>query len=562
MTPHTALRLLLVAILIGIIMRFSGIESKSLWGDEIVSLVFSTGHSLPRRIEAQGVSIHNAEYYRAFLSLAPNYFSQRLISILSVETQPPLYFYLLNLWVHLFGTSEAALRSISALAGVGSIPFLYALGRRLFSAQVGIYSALILSIAPFQIAFSQYNRPYALLTFFSIVSTYVAIRLCQEEGSWKWLLIYSITAILGFYTQYLFVWNLLFHCILVTFYKRNDRRFLLRWMLTQIGVAGAFLLWVPVLLSQIRYWTDKSNHLLVAYWFSEALKWPKVVLCLCRDLLSLLSVGRIQGICPLFRAVERCWVDNILTGIFYIVPIMVLGLCAWHLIKYFRMGFSKERRIPHPWGSCFLWGLCIFGGPLLVDLHGNSSMITNPRYFISASGPCYIAVAMTFCGIANGRLHAWVVSGFFLFLLVSGVLYLQGFSGHLIYEQGSREVARHIDQHTSENDLVLALNPGMDPLDLTYYLESNPDFSRINIPERWQSATDIPTQLENVTTGRKRVWYIDEKIRGALNRGPEMRGHNLTMAWLQTRYGEKRAREFKNINLFLFSRINKDRDHV
>lgn len=105
-----------------------------------------------------------------------------------------------------------------------------------------------------------------------------------------------------------------------------------------------------------------------------------------------------------------------------------------------------------------------------------------------------------------------MLSGFLLFLLAGSGLCLQGLSGTLVYERG-REVARHLDQSATANDLVLVLNPGMDPMDLAYYLRSNPDFARVNIPERWPSTLDIPTQLQKLTSGRKRLWYLDERVK-------------------------------------------------
>lgn len=37
------------------------------------------------------------------------------------------------------------------------------------------------------------------------------------------------------------------------------------------------------------------------------------------------------------------------------------------------------------------------------------------------------------------------------------------------------------------------------------------------------------------------------------DRGPEIRGHSATLAWLQTHYKEIEVREFKNLDLFFFS---------
>ena len=85
------------------------------------------------------------------------------------EIHPPLFYTLLKGWAALFGESEAALRSMSAVAGTATIPLVYLLGR--FAAPrgqghaVGLGAAALFALAPVQIAYSQDARPYAILVF-------------------------------------------------------------------------------------------------------------------------------------------------------------------------------------------------------------------------------------------------------------------------------------------------------------------------------------------------------------------------------------------------------------
>src|SRR5271165_5549902 len=69
----------------GIALRWSGLGRKSLWLDE---------------------------GYTAWVVSNP---WQQIVRIISVDTAPPLYYLLLRGWTQLFGFSEAALRSMSAL---------------------------------------------------------------------------------------------------------------------------------------------------------------------------------------------------------------------------------------------------------------------------------------------------------------------------------------------------------------------------------------------------------------------------------------------------------------
>jgi hypothetical protein len=119
----------------------------------------------------------------------------------------------------------------------------------------------------------------------------------------------------------------------------------------------------------------------------------------------------------------------------------------------------------------------------------------------------------------------------------------------LMYEMAARDVARHIDGRSADaDDLVLLMDPGLNPMDFAYYLRSNPDIARVKVPERHLSAPDIPAQLRAVTAARRRarIWYLDDH-------GPERDPHNAVLGWLSTHYDEVERREFTNVSAFVFS---------
>lgn len=542
MTPRIAGCLVFVAVLAGTILRFSGIESRSLWGDEIASLAFATGYSyFPWGQDTE--IIRTAGHYRAFISLAPDYFSQRLLPVIQKDTQLPLYYVLLNLWLHLFGTSEVALRSLSAATSIASIPLVYAVARAIGSLEIGAYAAMFFAVAPFQIAFAQYNRPYALLGLFALLSGLAALKICRGVGDWRWFVTYGVATVLGLYTHYLFIWNLPFHCMLVVFYRRSSRSFLVRWVLLLGCIGGAFLLWVPVFLSQLQ-WNRESPSLTWFYWATGSLPLSSTILHLGRDLVTLLSVGKIQGLCSSFQD-QRCYADFVLTAVYYGMPILLLSWCSWRFVLWASRGSAKSNQGLNSWSICILWGFCVFAGVVIMDVALNSRSVRFPPYFIAASGALYIAVATSFTLFHWKWGALWMSLALLVFLLSGSVLYLSGFSS-LIYEQGMRDVAGHLDQNATDNDLILVLNPGPSPIDLAYYLKSDPAFGMVNIPERWRSSLDISAQLEKLKRGRKRVWYLDDL-------GPEIRARSMVLTWLRTHEKEIAVKEFKNLHLFLFS---------
>ena len=82
---------------------------------------------------------------------------------LSKETNPPTYYLLLRGWIALWGASEAALRSLSVVAGILCVPVTYLLGRELAGKSLGLLGALLFALCPTSLYFAQETRVYALL---------------------------------------------------------------------------------------------------------------------------------------------------------------------------------------------------------------------------------------------------------------------------------------------------------------------------------------------------------------------------------------------------------------
>ena len=84
-------------------------------------------------------------------------------TIRATESTPPLYYVLTWLWLKLAGSHGAgALRMVSLLAGVVTVPVSFAAARRLFGERVGVATAWLAAISPILVGFSLYARAYAV----------------------------------------------------------------------------------------------------------------------------------------------------------------------------------------------------------------------------------------------------------------------------------------------------------------------------------------------------------------------------------------------------------------
>src|SRR3954467_12627912 len=64
------------------------------------------------------------------------------------ESAPPLYYALAWIWTQLTGTGEFGLRTVSAVAGVATVPVAYLLGAELSSRRAGIVAAALVAVNP------------------------------------------------------------------------------------------------------------------------------------------------------------------------------------------------------------------------------------------------------------------------------------------------------------------------------------------------------------------------------------------------------------------------------
>ncbi len=76
---------------------------------------------------------------------------------------PPLYYYLLHFWIRLFGQSNLAVRSLSGVIGVLTLPVAWLAGRRFGGRTVAWTMVVLLSSAPFAVFYATESRMYALV---------------------------------------------------------------------------------------------------------------------------------------------------------------------------------------------------------------------------------------------------------------------------------------------------------------------------------------------------------------------------------------------------------------
>ncbi len=117
------------------------------------------------------------------------------------ESAPPLYYALAWPWTQLTGTGEWGLRSLSAVAGVATIPVAYLIGTELRGRRAGLLAAALVAVNPMLLWYSQEGRAYALLTLLSAISLLYCIRALQR-GRRRDFTLWGIASGLALATHY------------------------------------------------------------------------------------------------------------------------------------------------------------------------------------------------------------------------------------------------------------------------------------------------------------------------------------------------------------------------
>ncbi len=114
-----------------------------------------------------------------------------------IDQHPPLYYLLLRGWMLLTGDGEAAVRALSLLFGVATVPVVYLLARRLLAPASAVAAALLLALSPFHVRFAQEARMYTLLTFNAALALLALAHLLTGDRRLRWWVVYVLFSALA-----------------------------------------------------------------------------------------------------------------------------------------------------------------------------------------------------------------------------------------------------------------------------------------------------------------------------------------------------------------------------
>ena len=330
----------------------------------------------------------------------------------------PLYTYLIALLYKVFGFHEIYGRIVAIAFSMGSIWFIYLLGKRYFDETSAIVACAFYAVLPFSVYYSRTFMPESAMLFFSIAMVYMFAR-WLDTGKWSHFLLASLLATLAFLVK------------LPTLYMGGPLLFL-AWNKFRGKIFYQPLLYLFVVLILIP----------PALWYSyiarlqfETYGGSNIWLDMLKDWEVLLTL-RYWKLIFWTRLVEKMFA-------FTVFPFLVLGMRA-HTS-------NKERYVLHTWffSICAYFVIaakynfiheyyqvpiipvgCLFAGKFIVDF-----------YRQNASGDWHKSAKV------------WLVLIMIVFIPIHSIYKL---NGRLNYNDTYLKIGAEIQKHTVKDDLIIA----------------------------------------------------------------------------------------------------------
>lgn len=233
-----AIALLAVILTGGFFVRFAKLGRQSLWFDE--------------------------GYTAWAISLPP----AQLVNAIRVDTAPPLYYLLLRQWTAIFGHSEAALRSMSAVFSSAALLLCWMIARRLLRDQWAALAATALAGAAFMpVAYAHEARFYAMMLLLAAADFYLVLLAAERDSLWR-LVLLGLCWIASLYTNNIMTLYVGLSAIawLIVPGAVPLRRRIVQLAIVGALAAAAFAPWVPAMLAQ-------SHRIQGNFWLSSPQGW-------------------------------------------------------------------------------------------------------------------------------------------------------------------------------------------------------------------------------------------------------------------------------------------------
>jgi len=145
----------------------STLTLQSMWIDEVMALYFTKGT-----------------------------FANTLRAIIDPSQNGPLFYLLLYGWRQLVGESDFALRYLSLMFAVVTLPLLFQYARKLLNCRTATMAVWLFAFSPFVLWFAQEAKMYALHMMVAVASSLTLLEAFRKGRWWRWVLYAALVSAL------------------------------------------------------------------------------------------------------------------------------------------------------------------------------------------------------------------------------------------------------------------------------------------------------------------------------------------------------------------------------
>jgi mannosyltransferase len=444
--------LLILILAVGIFLRVYQLGTESLWYDE-------------------ASSVQEA--------------SMSLTAISQHSNQPPLYYIILNSWINLFGTSEVALRSLSAIFGVISLLLIYYVGSTLFNRRVGLISALLASISYYLINLSQEARNYSLLLILALLSYLFFIKILQNDRKLFYPFYFLATLLMGYthvYGLLIIISQFLYLLLFWNKYKLQRLKLGITWVITIVGLVPLVLLLGgrAVSIAAQGFWIPKPGLRSIIDTLTEfsGTGQAESYIFLAFFLLAILGFFSIKS-----SASELSWK----------APVKSLKGVTWSL----NPAYIEEEVL------LLIWLFVSIVIPFIESRFLTPVYLT--KYMIAASPALYLLVAK---GLDNLNRKWLLYPALILIILLSSLGLYQYYT--LYTKQMWREAANFIENNGKAGSDIILFSDDYPYVRTPFNYYYKGDIPEFGIKTDMLTDGGVASDVENAIQGEKRLWWISD----------------------------------------------------
>lgn len=175
---------------------------------------------------------------------------------------PPLYFILLHYWINVFGISEFAVRSLSAVFSIVTSLLLFYYAKKNLGLKTAIFVSLLFSVSTQHLYYAQETRNYALVFMLAIFSA-ISFSDLFSSGKVRAVMFLTLANILLIYTHFMAGFLVACEGIVALLFIKSKRKFFVQVVLSCVCVILCILPWLANVFNHIpeagKFWLEKPT---------------------------------------------------------------------------------------------------------------------------------------------------------------------------------------------------------------------------------------------------------------------------------------------------------------